>query len=160
MVDIEMNRFWTTSLLCALMCVLWDYSVATAARYSQITVKVNGVTYLKGGTADNGNLDPDQVWNLISTARLSPTPAFHKAHPKLDAAELILQGDDEDSEVMFEITFGGLARVKKLTVIQHTERDQPQKRYWSISGADVLNTRRMRFVWREHVEKFYSTRRD
>ena len=101
-----------------------------AARYVPITISVNGRAVLKGGTGDNGDADPDVVWQYLKNAKLQPIGDYRVERDPQDPSRATLTG-----KIVLEVSYAGRADVSELKLIRADESAT-----WKVAPDEIERT--------------------
>lgn len=133
---------------------------ASAARYINAEISIDGEVVLEGPASDNGHADADQVWDYLKTVRLRPAENFSKLQIRDDAKEAILSGDAPKGElgtIVVEIMYGGKVQTRQLKIVR-VPRDK-QGREWQLDPAQIEELFDRRWVRRSDVARLKNPER-
>jgi hypothetical protein len=122
----------------ALLALLSLPGVASAARFVEVTVSLDGKIVLTGSRGDDGSADVDDVWNYLKTLKLVPTEHFAGLKIPADAQSALLKSSapvGQPGEIVVSIDYGGIATTRELRLV----REPPDKygREWRIHAEDL-----------------------
>lgn len=111
---------------------------ATAARYVEASITLDGKTLLKGSRGDNGRVDADGVWEYLKSIRFKATEDFRKLNVAPDAQETILTSDAPAGQlgtIILDIRYGGKAITRELKLVRVPIDEYGRE--WSLDAAQV-----------------------
>lgn len=119
---------WSATIL-ALGFTLISGGRCLAARYVPITVSVNGHAILKGGTGDNGAVDPDVLWRHLRNVNLQPIGEYRVEPDAQDGSRATLTG-----KIVLEVAYAGRAEVSELQLIRDASAN------WKVAPDEIERT--------------------
>ena len=120
-----------------LLALLLGLSIAAAAplatseaRLVPAEVRFNGEVLLEASTSDDGQPNVDQVWAYLAGLRFSATPEFEALRTARERGDdtCTLSRGEEDDWIELEISYGGRAQLRKLSLLKDGE-------FWRLAPA-------------------------
>lgn len=136
----------------------WTHE-ATAARYVEANISLDGKVLLTGSLGDDGRVDPDGVWEYLKSMRFKTTDEFQKLDVATDAKEAILTSDAPAGQlgtIVVEIDYGGKAITRNLKLVRRPKDEYGRE--WSLDPAHVDKLFDERLIHRSDAAKLAKPR--